>query len=144
MLSDGPLHGYDLMQALEKRSGGRYVPSPGTIYPTLNKLEEFGLVSSERRMERRLFRLTPAGQAHLEASAEEVARFWLRWGKPNVSAEVDAEHQAIAQEWAALDELINQRLLAGLQRLSLEQVRQIRAALAGSRRTVEEVLGPRA
>ena len=45
LLADAPMHGYELIQALEERFGGTYVPSAGTIYPRLAKLEDDGLVA---------------------------------------------------------------------------------------------------
>src|SRR5207237_10477792 len=46
LLRERPMHGYEMMKALEERSGGFYVPSPGSIYPTLQMLEDRGLVSA--------------------------------------------------------------------------------------------------
>src|SRR4051794_3835778 len=45
LLAEEPMHGYQLMQAIAERSGGRWTPSPGAIYPTLNQLEDEGLVT---------------------------------------------------------------------------------------------------
>src|SRR5579863_4637910 len=44
LLQERPMHGYEMMKALEERSGGFYTPSPGSIYPTLQMLEEGGYV----------------------------------------------------------------------------------------------------
>ena len=44
LLADGPRHGYELMKLLQERSGGVYRASAGTIYPTLQQLEDEGLV----------------------------------------------------------------------------------------------------
>ena len=48
LLAEEPMHGYQLMQAIADRSGGRWTPSPGAIYPTLNQLEDEGLVTVDR------------------------------------------------------------------------------------------------
>ena len=45
LLAEEPMHGYQLMQAIAERSGGRWTPSPGAIYPTINQLEDEGLVT---------------------------------------------------------------------------------------------------
>ena len=45
LLGEEPMHGYQLMQAIADRSGGRWTPSPGAIYPTINQLEDEGLVT---------------------------------------------------------------------------------------------------
>lgn len=65
-LKDGPANGYQIMQRLEERSGGLWRPSPGSIYPTLQLLEEGGLVRSEEREGTRVFELTDEGRATTE------------------------------------------------------------------------------
>src|SRR5690349_872239 len=44
LLTDEPMHGYQLMQQMAERSGGAWRPSPGSVYPTLSQLEDEGLV----------------------------------------------------------------------------------------------------
>jgi DNA-binding PadR family transcriptional regulator len=78
LLAEQPRHGYDLMRELEERSGGAYRASAGTIYPTLQQLEDEGLVSSERENGKRVYRLTEAGQRESEAGAEDVQDIWRR------------------------------------------------------------------
>ena len=56
------MHGYQLMQAIADRSGGRWSPSPGAIYPTLNQLEDEGLVTVTTESGRKLVTLTEAGR----------------------------------------------------------------------------------
>jgi DNA-binding PadR family transcriptional regulator len=70
MLDERPMHGYDLIQELEQRSGGAWRPSPGSIYPTLQMLEEEGLISGEDQDAKRVFSLTGAGKAELEQRRE--------------------------------------------------------------------------
>ncbi len=60
-LADEPMHGYQIMQRLEERSGGAWRPSPGSVYPTLQLLEDQGLVKSEEAEGRRVFSLTESG-----------------------------------------------------------------------------------
>lgn len=67
LLSDGPKHGYELIQALSDRFGGTYKPSAGTIYPRLAKLQEEGLVSTEQAGRRTVYRITDAGRAEVDA-----------------------------------------------------------------------------
>jgi len=86
LLEDGPKHGYELMTLLEERTDGCYQPSAGTIYPTLQQLQDQGLAGSrEEEGGRRTYELTDAGHAHLEAKAEQVEQIWARleeddWG----------------------------------------------------------------
>jgi DNA-binding PadR family transcriptional regulator len=66
LLTEEPMHGYQLMQTIGDRSGGRWTPSPGAIYPTLNQLEDEGLVSVTADAGRKLVTLTEAGRRHVE------------------------------------------------------------------------------
>ncbi|MFQ5678072.1 MAG: PadR family transcriptional regulator [Gemmatimonadota bacterium] len=63
LLAEGPLHGYEVMRRLSEESGGCYSPSPGSVYPTLQMLEDQGYVVSERVDGKRIYRITDAGQA---------------------------------------------------------------------------------
>src|SRR5262245_53094487 len=58
ILEEGPGHGYELIQRLEEKSDGAWRPSPGSVYPTLQMLEDEGLVRSVERDGRRIFGLT--------------------------------------------------------------------------------------
>ena len=68
LLAEEPMHGYQIINELEARSGGRWRPSAGSIYPTLQQLEDEGLVRAEERDGRRVFTLTEAGRKAAEAS----------------------------------------------------------------------------
>jgi DNA-binding PadR family transcriptional regulator len=62
LLDDRPMHGYEMIQELEERTGGRWTPSAGSIYPTLQLLEDEGLVKPEEVDGRKVYSLTEAGQ----------------------------------------------------------------------------------
>src|SRR5580658_3758181 len=66
LLAQSPSHGYELIKALEERSGGFYSPSPGMIYPPLTYLEEIGHATVEAEGVKKLYRITDAGREHLE------------------------------------------------------------------------------
>jgi DNA-binding PadR family transcriptional regulator len=74
LLKDRPRHGYELMRELEERSGGFYSPSPGTVYPTLQMLEDMGYVSSSEDEGRRVYELTREGAQFLEEHSEHAQR----------------------------------------------------------------------
>jgi len=63
LLDEEPMHGYQLMQAIGDRSGGRWTPSPGAIYPALNLLEDEGLVTVTAESGRKVAALTETGRA---------------------------------------------------------------------------------
>jgi DNA-binding PadR family transcriptional regulator len=82
LLADGPKHGYELIKQLEARSGGLYRASAGTVYPTLQLLEDEGLVVSETQG-KRVYRITDAGRAELERESDTVDEIWGRAGRWN-------------------------------------------------------------
>ena len=72
LLKDKPRHGYELIKALEERSGGFYTPSPGMIYPALTYLEEIGHATVEADGAKKLYSITDAGRKQLEENREVV------------------------------------------------------------------------
>ena len=72
LLAERPMHGYELIQALSDRFGGTYVPSAGTIYPRLGKLEEDGLVTKETDGRKTVYAITDAGRAELAERGSEL------------------------------------------------------------------------
>ena len=87
LLNEGPKHGYQLMKEMAERSGGVYRASAGTIYPTLQQLEDEGLIVSEREDGKKVYRITDAGRKELEQDPDSVRRIWERaerwedWGQ---------------------------------------------------------------
>ena len=71
LLAEEPMHGYQLMHAIADRSGGRWTPSPGAIYPTISQLEDEGLVTITAESGRKLATLTDAGREHLASHSAD-------------------------------------------------------------------------
>jgi DNA-binding PadR family transcriptional regulator len=67
-LLDGPAHGYELMRRLEEQTGGRWRPSPGSVYPLLQLLEDEGLITGTDQDGRRVYELTETGRAQADQS----------------------------------------------------------------------------
>jgi DNA-binding PadR family transcriptional regulator len=78
-LADEPMHGYQIMQRLEERSGGAWRPSPGSVYPTLQLLEDQGLVKGAESEGRRVFSLTESGDAEVAELKERIGD--TPWGE---------------------------------------------------------------
>jgi DNA-binding PadR family transcriptional regulator len=72
LLAERSMHGYELIQALSDRFGGTYVPSAGTIYPRLAKLEEEGLVSKQADGRKTVYAITDAGRSELGARESDL------------------------------------------------------------------------
>jgi DNA-binding PadR family transcriptional regulator len=81
LLEEKPRHGYEVIKALEERSGGFYSPSPGMVYPALTYLEEIGYTVVEVDGTKKLYQITDEGRRHLDerrAFAEAIFA-QLRW-----------------------------------------------------------------
>jgi DNA-binding PadR family transcriptional regulator len=75
LLAEEPRNGYQLMQEIEQRSDGIWRPSPGSVYPALQQLEDEGLVRVAPEG-RKAYELTDEGRAHVEQNAERLGAPW--------------------------------------------------------------------
>ena len=66
LLKEKPMHGYEVIRALEERIGGYYTPSAGTVYPTLQLLEDEGYVRAVETDGKKVYHVTPEGERYLE------------------------------------------------------------------------------
>ncbi len=73
LLAEEPRNGYQVMQTIEERSGGRWRPSPGSVYPTLAQLEDEGLIRSIERDGTKLLEITDTGRERLSESKTDPA-----------------------------------------------------------------------
>jgi len=131
VLAEEPMHGYQVMQRLEESSGGMWRPSPGSVYPTLQLLEDQGFIKGEEVEGRRVFSLTEAGKVEAEASRE---RHGAPWESPEHGAEGSRFklRKAVFQIGAA----VKQVGTTG----SSEQVEQALEILADARKRIYESL----
>jgi len=88
LLAEQPSHGYELIKALEERSGGFYAPSPGMVYPALTWLEEVGYASVAAEGAKKLYSVTDTGRKYLEehreaaeAMLDQLARIGAKMGR---------------------------------------------------------------
>jgi DNA-binding PadR family transcriptional regulator len=131
LLAEQPMHGYQIMRELGERSGGVWRPSPGSIYPTLQQLEDEELVRPETGdAGRRVFALTDAGKEAQKAAA----------GGPAPWDEVGVEGDASALE---LRDLVGQVVNAARQVLhagEASQIAQAKDVLRETRRKLYRIL----
>jgi len=76
LLAEEPRNGYQLMQEIEQRSDGVWRPSPGSVYPALQQLEDEGLVGVAPGGGRKAYTLTDEGRAHVEENADALGTPW--------------------------------------------------------------------
>ncbi len=77
------MNGYQIIQQIAERSGGAWKPSPGSVYPTVQQLEDEGLVEGHEGEGRRLLRLSEEGRRHVEEHPEELAATWRPFDQPD-------------------------------------------------------------
>jgi DNA-binding PadR family transcriptional regulator len=130
VLSEGPGHGYDLMQRLEDKSGGAWRPSAGSVYPTLQQLEDEGLVTSAESDGKRVYTLTEEGTAEAERRAAEAGDAW--WADPDGGVHPGYLFRAIG----ALGLAAKQVVRAG----TAEQLRQTIDIIDGARKDIYGLL----
>ncbi len=93
LLLERPMHGYEMIQELESRTGGIWRPSPGSVYPTLQLLEDEGLIEAEATGGRKSYRLTDAGRAEAETAAQNPP--WAQFTDDTMSQVQDFRDAAI-------------------------------------------------
>src|SRR5881227_589533 len=123
LLKDKPRHGYEVMKELEERLHGCYSPSPGTVYPTLQWLEDEGLVSAKEVDGKKVYEITDAGSRFLEEHRDVVDDIFERvrdavdrtlgGGMADVNRSLGRLLKTVYRTgWRARDEATRQRLVA--------------------------------
>jgi DNA-binding PadR family transcriptional regulator len=84
LLTERPMHGYEMIQELDQRTGGVWRPSPGSVYPTLQLLEDEGKIAVEESGGRKAYTLTEAGQEEATAAAANAP--WAEFSEETVSS----------------------------------------------------------
>jgi len=72
LIEQQPRHGYDLIKAIEEKSGGVYSPSPGVVYPALTFLEEAGFATTHAEGNKKLYTITDEGRSHLADNRDDI------------------------------------------------------------------------
>jgi len=132
LLIEEPRNGYQLMQIIEERSGGRWRPSPGSVYPALAQLEDEGYVRSVERDGSRLFEITGSGRTHLEQRHSDRAPW-----------ELDDDDDPRAEALGDLRSLIGQLHVATMQvgqAASEPQLQRAAEVLTEARRALYRIL----
>ncbi len=131
LLAEQPSHGYQIIQQVSERSGGIWQPSPGSVYPALQMLEDEGLVRVEQTEGRRVFHLTDAGQAYVEEHRSELETAWKA-----VVESVDDK----GQELHGLFHQVANALKQVMQEGTTAQIASARTLLINTRRQLYRIL----
>jgi len=81
LLAEKPRHGYEIMKALDERTNGFYIPSPGMVYPALSNLGEFGYATVEVDGARKLHHITEAGREQLQTNRPAADALFEQFGR---------------------------------------------------------------
>jgi DNA-binding PadR family transcriptional regulator len=131
LLAEQPYNGYQLIGEIMERSAGVWRPSPGSVYPALAQLEKEGLIVTEGRGGRRVYRLTEAGQAFVDAHPDEFDSPW------------DSVADTVTDDMVASRDLVGAVAMAFMQVAHSgtdEQVSQARQVLTEARRSLYRIL----
>ncbi len=139
-LRDGPKHGYEIIKLLEEKSSSQYVPSAGSVYPTLQYLEELGFVRAEQEAERRIYHLTTSGQVELDAHAEEVTGFWAQFKQPVVSKAGQAEVGFLQDQMEHLNKTVWSGLRTAIDQDDKDTIRRVRQTIERCQNDVRGII----
>jgi len=131
LLNEGPRNGYQIMQDIEERSGGVWRPSPGSVYPALQQLEDEGLVRATETEGRKQFELTDAGKEYVAERGADEPTPW------------DEMKGGLSDEAIEAGSLIREVGLAFMQVLragSPSQIAEASKVLADTRRSLYRIL----
>jgi DNA-binding PadR family transcriptional regulator len=131
LLAEEPRNGYQIMQEIEERSDGVWRPSPGSVYPALQQLEDEGLIRSEESDGRKLFVLTEEGRAVVQERGEDKPAPWEQ-----MSGEFSSEVHELGRLMREVAWAFAQVMRTG----TPGQVAKARDVLAASRRDLYRIL----
>ena len=128
LLEESPQNGYQLIQEIERRSDGVWKPSPGSVYPALQQLEDEGLVRNIEQDGRRSYELTEQGRAYVADNREELGQPW------------DAAKGGMDENAMDIRGLMFQVGAAAMQCMAAGHADEARRILAETRRSLYKVL----
>jgi DNA-binding PadR family transcriptional regulator len=101
VLAAEPMNGYQVIQEIARRSRGAWKPSPGSVYPTLQQLQDEGLISERGEGGRRRFELTDDGRTYVEEHLDELAETWRSFDEAGDEADSNDLRPVIGQVMGA-------------------------------------------
>lgn len=100
LLASKPMHGYQLIKAMEEKTGGLYTPSPGSVYPNLQLLEDKNLIGYSEIEGKKLYHITDEGRAYLREKGSAEIR-WERHGRHRMNGRHGKhELRELMKEWS--------------------------------------------
>jgi DNA-binding PadR family transcriptional regulator len=140
LLKEKPSHGYEVIRALEERFRGFYSPSPGSVYPTLQMLEDMGYVTATQQDGKKVYALTDEGRKFLQENRQSVENIWGRVGG-GWDQDLAGDLHEIRHEVMDLGRLFGRHMHEG--RLNRDKLRRIREVITSAARDIENILEER-
>jgi DNA-binding PadR family transcriptional regulator len=134
-LKDRPSYGYEIIRALEKRFHGFYVPSPGSVYPTLQMLEEMGYVTAAEQDGKRVYTITDEGrqflaeQGELEERINNYMKGW--WNAENID-----DMRETMREFGRLARLLSVKVRT----VNAEELGRVRKVISRAYEEIKDIL----
>ncbi len=137
LLKDKPKHGYEIIKDMEAKGGGLYSPSPGSVYPTLQMMEELGYVISKPDGNKKVYEITAEGRKYLEENrdavedAPDLSSFpFAPFFEPEARSTLEEMHRLVVT-------LVRAARTRKLQRA--EQFREVREILVRARKDIDSI-----
>jgi DNA-binding PadR family transcriptional regulator len=138
LLKEKPRHGYEIIRELEGKFQGFYSPSPGTVYPTLQYLEDMGHVTSKEQDGKRTYTITEEGIKFLSERAEtlgdikeQMRGHWRHW-----SSEFGEQFRDVMREYGEIGRVLGQKA----RRLSADKLPRIGSVLKNAISEIEKIV----
>ncbi|HLR86196.1 MAG TPA: PadR family transcriptional regulator [Nocardioidaceae bacterium] len=107
VLATEPMNGYQVINQIAERTGGAWKPSPGSVYPTMQQLEDEGLVESTSVNGRSQSSLTDAGREYVDSHPEEMAATWRPFDQESAEDDTTSDlRPAVGQVMGALWQVV--------------------------------------
>ena len=135
LLQEKPKHGYEIMKDIEAKFGGFHSPSPGSIYPTLQMLEDQGYVTSYPEDGKKVYQITEAGRTFLDENKESVEKMDKRLKRSSMPL----SHRRLGREVHDLVSTVLHNVRHGRYH-SPEQLQKVQEVLARAREEIEDIL----
>jgi len=132
MLEEKPMHGYEIMKAIEERFHGFLKPSAGAIYPALRALQSRGLVTVAGEERRKVYRITAKGRTFLRSRQSEIQKRMKAF-----AAAIGPERASLFEEMRATGRLLG----SNIHDVTPVQAKKIRTAMVRTRKEILKILG---
>jgi DNA-binding PadR family transcriptional regulator len=136
LLREKPAHGYEIIKALEERFHGFYSPSAGSVYPTLQLLEDLGYVKASEQDGKKVYTITDAGKSFLKEREETVdkirghMRDWWKIRNRQDFRDIAGEMRDIGQMMGKHAHKLNEAKLSRIKEIIVKAGKEIESVLA--------------